>query len=612
MTYPVVDTVFTQGTTITSDWLNGVNDYVNDQTASQIPYTPPFTNSVVTTVQNKLAQTVSVKDFGAVGDGVTDDTAAIQAALDSLTNGGTLNVPEGTYVVSYLVVSNQDVTISGEGTSSVMLSNQDFTTAHRPTIWIAANNCTVKNLYFTYENWISANLVSLLTTRPSASSYFGNHVCVGYQDLYTSASSGVYNTLYGVTLSVIDNTTIDNINILGTALHGIAFFNATNTTVKNCTVKQFKATGIYGDVAVPKTTVQNNYLETSGDDGIFIGSSAGRINGVWTPITTAELISVNVTNNRAIKVGAKGCAVAGYSGIVISNNIVIESHSNPIYCAIEPTHGSTASSNSQIVGNTLKDCYGGFGSPADGYYYTTDLHTQVGGTWFSIELGNQDNVTVVGNTLNLSSKLTTSAQYQAYRGFGSLRSFKNAVIADNVLYNFIRNNLGPEGAAGTFDPISIIVKGNVFDSLSITTSPAMFLLVGTNASDVTIQNNIFQSGSANVSQFAAVVVNTNAKAYLTGNTFNLPNGLLKYRNQGGATALLLSTSDNVITSTTADIAGTSAPSKVFYTTAAPGTGTWAVGDIVYNTAPVAGGTIGWVCTTAGTPGTWKTFGAITA
>lgn len=47
-------------------------------------------------------------------------------------------------------------------------------------------------------------------------------------------------------------------------------------------------------------------------------------------------------------------------------------------------------------------------------------------------------------------------------------------------------------------------------------------------------------------------------------------------------------------------------------TAAPTTGTYDVGDIVYNSAPAAGGTIGFVCTTAGTPGTWKTFGAIAA
>ncbi len=47
-------------------------------------------------------------------------------------------------------------------------------------------------------------------------------------------------------------------------------------------------------------------------------------------------------------------------------------------------------------------------------------------------------------------------------------------------------------------------------------------------------------------------------------------------------------------------------------TAAPTTGTYAQGDIFYNTAPTAGGKIGWVCVSGGTPGTWKPFGAIDA
>jgi len=44
--------------------------------------------------------------------------------------------------------------------------------------------------------------------------------------------------------------------------------------------------------------------------------------------------------------------------------------------------------------------------------------------------------------------------------------------------------------------------------------------------------------------------------------------------------------------------------------AAPAAGTWEVGDIAYNTAPTVGGTLGWVCVTAGTPGTWAKFGAV--
>ena len=39
--------------------------------------------------------TVSVTDFGAVGDGVTDDTLAIKNALNSLDPGDTLVFPQG-------------------------------------------------------------------------------------------------------------------------------------------------------------------------------------------------------------------------------------------------------------------------------------------------------------------------------------------------------------------------------------------------------------------------------------------------------------------------------------------------------------------------------------
>jgi hypothetical protein len=44
--------------------------------------------------------------------------------------------------------------------------------------------------------------------------------------------------------------------------------------------------------------------------------------------------------------------------------------------------------------------------------------------------------------------------------------------------------------------------------------------------------------------------------------------------------------------------------------AAPVAGTYSQGDMVFNSAPTAAGYLGWVCVTAGSPGTWKGFGAI--
>lgn len=61
---------------------------------------------------------VSVRTYGAKGDGSTDDTAAFQAAMNVLkgAGGGTLLVPPGRYVVNGTVVMCSDITITGSGT----------------------------------------------------------------------------------------------------------------------------------------------------------------------------------------------------------------------------------------------------------------------------------------------------------------------------------------------------------------------------------------------------------------------------------------------------------------------------------------------------------------
>jgi len=64
-------------------------------------YTPAGTGAVTRTVQDKLRDTVNAKDFGVVGDGVADDYAALQAALNfAMANNKAVILPKGRYKIT--------------------------------------------------------------------------------------------------------------------------------------------------------------------------------------------------------------------------------------------------------------------------------------------------------------------------------------------------------------------------------------------------------------------------------------------------------------------------------------------------------------------------------
>jgi len=91
---------------------------INSGNATAITYTASFPGATLQTVQTKLEQTVSVKDFGAVGDGVADDTAAIQAAIAAVgaLGGGTVSFVNGeTYLVSDIILLQTNVSLIGNG-----------------------------------------------------------------------------------------------------------------------------------------------------------------------------------------------------------------------------------------------------------------------------------------------------------------------------------------------------------------------------------------------------------------------------------------------------------------------------------------------------------------
>lgn len=116
----------------------------------------------LTKAHNRMIEgsVVNVRDFGAVGDGVTDDYAAIKAAIDSVgttsTDGLTVYFPRGNYYVSQPIkmdkVGMQIVGETREETFIQQLSS-GFTgaslTTHPGTIWVTAAQCMINNIFIT-------------------------------------------------------------------------------------------------------------------------------------------------------------------------------------------------------------------------------------------------------------------------------------------------------------------------------------------------------------------------------------------------------------------------------------------------------------------------------
>ena len=88
---------------------------------------------------------VSVKDFGAVGDGAHNDTYSIQAAIDSVAfyGGGIVRVPVGVYLIDGVVLSG-DVSLAGDSYNGSILKLTS--TATKPLIAVADGSSSITDI----------------------------------------------------------------------------------------------------------------------------------------------------------------------------------------------------------------------------------------------------------------------------------------------------------------------------------------------------------------------------------------------------------------------------------------------------------------------------------
>jgi hypothetical protein len=265
------------------------------------------TGAVQRTVESKLQDVVSVKDFGAVGNGVADDTAAIQAAVNT---GKQVVIPSGTYIVSTITLVN-NVSLKGQG--NPILKKKD---ASASTAVLSANNISNFKVCGLHIDGNKAN-----NTVGSDNIAITNG-CYNFTVEKNTSYSAKYDPILGLGNGIFIDSNAD-------ATNKTASFVSSNTTYDN-------AVGIY----VRKLfaiTVNNN----SGRDNTYGGIKFEDVTAPPLSGTTARII---VTGNNyttsSVGIGFYGTK----SGTTALGDIISQSTYTQHYSEI---------SNNVLCGNSL-------------------------------------------------------------------------------------------------------------------------------------------------------------------------------------------------------------------------------------------------------------------
>ena len=202
------------------------------------------------TLGNRAADIVNVKDFGAVGDGVADDTAAIQAAINAagIAGGGEVYFDRGTYkVTSTLAVAYNNVSFIGANPRGSLL----YSTANSSKILsVTGTWFTLRDMSFDYATTPVAGAVAIYLESQNTTldnfvvfkSYVGIQLgngtlgsCgatrVSNFQLLTHVDAGIYG--YGSLDCFFSNGVINAANGTNAANGNIRLLNANEAFVMN-------------------------------------------------------------------------------------------------------------------------------------------------------------------------------------------------------------------------------------------------------------------------------------------------------------------------------------------------------------------------------------------
>jgi hypothetical protein len=468
--------------------------------ATKLAFTQAGTGATARTIDSKLKDTVSVKDFGAVGDGVADDTAAITACIAAAGDGGTILFPADMecLITSQLLFNVPNQRVIGYG--ATVIKGTGF--SGNCLIRIGAVNVTIEGLYLNGVNKANAptGIDGIITSANVASGF-------------TAKNLKVRNCLFGLSPVSNSNITIDSCNIAATFADSIRAYNSAGTQAHS-NIKIINNTLNMSDND-PATT---NYicLQVWGTGNYFTNDVVVANNTMTQVIdptdSAAECCEFRFLNNAVFE----GNVCSGGSMMIsvgASNNVAVNGNTgiNQTFYSVEvgglsTSGGATVNqpcTNVAVTGNSIK---GGnilnYALGIQGTYpskgITMSGNSIEGTTLYGIFVNDQwDDIAITGNRITITDTVSPS-QYGVF-----LQGSATAITEVSIVGNTLNGNSQGEKAVYLLNVQDATVSGNLCKNW--TQNGVLVSGAAATCSDITIAGNSFKGLGATAIQKSGTI-----------------------------------------------------------------------------------------------------------
>lgn len=560
----------------------------------------------------------NVKRYGAVGDGSTDDTQAVHAAFDVATAlNGTAHFPAGRYRVTsgYTNSTSNSLTITGEGAdlisatsaaasgSSVILDSTNTESFFYKQA--AGNQLTVSDINFACAQYVLDRKFFVQAAVSNKHVFRNVHfVRVEQPFVFESGCYFQHSTYETIRFSSSGTWHSKTTSLVGTLMNiincDVEDFVPANTEKVICNLSGIRQVHSMNFVIEPATpaTGWTALKFHSVHDGDWVRMVNGTFIGLWIECTGSGLTyTIDQTRGRTMLIdyisnnATSPYRLAEHATVDIVNS-TFSGNANALETLFTLTDYTCqvrlTNCNYRNPGAAINDPRFTFDncsmSPSDGAEIQTATahnNTQSQLLW-AFDGGYPDAGKV---TVNLSGGTTIVPTVHATYG----RAL-NIVPSGGAVAAKFQGNLRDDFPQG--GQLFVVARG-VLPTISSGTLEMNFLLDGSSLGGSKAWTSA-DSGAA----FTVILP-------ITANVANPTNMGVQFSGAAGSN-LVLYQLELWIGKSMPNVTMPSFPTNVItFNSAAPTAGQWARGDVVWNTAPSAGGTPGWVCTTGGTPGTWR-------